>query len=167
MHYFAYGSNMSVPRLCHRVPSALTLDVAVLYGHRLVFQKAGRDGSAKCDIAVTAHQADAVHGVLYTLDPKHKAFLDEAEGLGMGYEVKNVAVQRGDGSTLVAFTYFATRIDPQLQPYSWYLHHVIRGAKEHKLPGHYIASIASIGTVNDPDRDRHQMELAIYGRAAG
>ncbi|MBT8429123.1 MAG: gamma-glutamylcyclotransferase [Gammaproteobacteria bacterium] len=162
MQYFAYGSNMSVPRLRQRVPSALVLDVAVLHGHRLAFHKAGRDGSAKCDIAVTGHQADAVHGVLYTLDPKHKAFLDQAEGLGMGYELKSVDVKRGDGATLVAFTYFATRIDPQLRPYSWYLRHVIRGAKEHELPGHYVASIASIDTIDDPDRDRHEMELAIY-----
>ena len=154
---------MSVPRLRQRVPSALALGVAVLYGHRLAFHKAGRDGSAKCDITASEDQADAVHGVLYTLDPKHKTFLDHAEGLGMGYELKNVDVQRGDGTTLVAFTYCATRIDPQLQPYSWYLHHVIRGAKEHELPGHYIASIASIDTIDDPDRDRHRMELAIYG----
>jgi len=162
MHYFAYGSNMSTPRLRQRVPSALLLGVAILRGHRLVFHKAGRDGSAKCDITVTRYRADAVHGVLYRLDPRHKAFLDEAEDLGMGYELKNVGVQRRDGGTLVAFTYFATRIDPQLQPYSWYLHHVIRGAKEHELPGHYIASIASVDTIDDPDRVRQRMELAVY-----
>jgi len=158
---------MSSPRLRQRVPSALALGVAVLYGHRLTFHKAGRDGSAKCDITATGHEADAVHGVLYTLDPKHKAFLDQAEGLGMGYELNSVDVQRGDGTTLVAFTYFATRIDPQLRPYSWYLRHVIRGAKEHELPGHYIASIASIATIDDPNLERHRTELAIYGPAAG
>ena len=35
--YFAYGSNLSTPRLRARVPSARKLESAVLTHHRLVF----------------------------------------------------------------------------------------------------------------------------------
>jgi len=162
MHYFAYGSNMSVARLQQRVPSALALDLAVLKGHRLMFHKAGRDGSAKCDAAPSPRQTDAVHGVLYHMDPRHKPRLDEAEGLGRGYGHKMISVQRSNGSISVALTYYATDIDMTLRPYSWYLEHVMRGAREHSLPELYTTAIAGVETVQDPDRERHRMELAIY-----
>lgn len=164
MHYFAYGSNMSALRLQRRVPSALVLGTAVLPGHRLLFHKAGRDGSAKCDAAASVRRTDAIHGVLYQLDPRHKPRLDEAEGLGRGYEQKMIDVQLADGSLTAAFTYYATDIDATLRPYSWYLEHVMRGAREHGLPECYRSSIARIDTVRDPDHARHLMELAIYTR---
>lgn len=162
MHYFAYGSNMSAPRLRRRVPSALIVGVAVLQGHRLMFHKAGRDGSAKCDAAASLRLADRVHGVLYRMDPGHRPRLDEAEGLGEGYARKTVSVQRADGGHVVAFTYYATQIDPTLRPYSWYLEHVMQGVREHGLPHGYAATIAKIATAEDPDLERQQKELAIY-----
>lgn len=155
---------MSVLRLQQRVPSALVLGVAVLQGHRLAFHKAGRDGSAKCDAAASPLQTDAVHGVLYGMDPRHKPGLDAAEGLGRGYEQKMIRLQHADGRLSSALTYYATDIDAALRPYSWYLEHVMRGAQEHGLPDYYTASIARIDTVRDPDHARHRMELAIYAR---
>jgi hypothetical protein len=53
MQYFAYGSNMSLRRLRTRVPSAVKLGNATLFGHQLKFHKRSQDGSAKCD-AMTA-----------------------------------------------------------------------------------------------------------------
>jgi len=162
MHYFAYGSNMSIPRLLQRVPSALALGVAVLRNHRLLFHKVGRDGSAKCDAARSTQATDTVLGALYRMDSRHRPRLDEAEGLGRGYEHKLIQVQRADGRISRALTYCATDIDTRLRPYSWYLEHVLRGAHEHDLPEYYTAAIAEVDTVRDPDRERHRMELAIY-----
>ena len=162
MHYFAYGSNLSVSRLRKRVPSALALGVAVLRGHRLAFHKVGRDGSAKCNARMTGRQADDVHGVLYCMDARHKSRLDAAEGLGRGYQEKAVRVRLHDGRILTAFTYFATHIDTGLRPYAWYLEHVIRGAREHGLPRPYTMAIAAIDTIDDPDQARHRQELAVY-----
>jgi len=153
---------MSVLRLRQRVPSALALGVAVLQGHRLVFHKAGRDGSAKCDAAFSLQRTDMVHGVLYWMDPRHKLRLDAAEGLGRGYQQKMIKLQRADGSVSTALTYYATDIDTKLRPYSWYLEHVMHGAHEHGLPEYYTAAIAGVDTVRDPDQERHRMELAIY-----
>ena len=162
MRYFAYGSNMSVLRLRQRVPSAQVLGLAVLHGHRLMFHKAGRDGSAKCDATVSVRDKDVVHGVLYRMDPAHKSCLDNAEGLGRGYAQKTVEVSLTDGGSAFAITYYATSTNPALKPYSWYLEHVLRGARENGLPTDYVAEIAATDTIFDPDPERNRAELAIY-----
>jgi gamma-glutamylcyclotransferase (GGCT)/AIG2-like uncharacterized protein YtfP len=162
MLYFAYGSNMSTQRLLQRVPSARAPQAAVLQGHRLVFHKVGRDGSAKCDAVASGHDRDAVHGVLYQIDKGHKPRLDGFEGLGQGYGQKSVTVRLADGTEWLAVTYCATHVDDTLRPYPWYLEHVLRGACEHGLPDHYRAAIAAVQTVDDPDPHRHAMELAVY-----
>ncbi|MGB5672631.1 MAG: gamma-glutamylcyclotransferase family protein [Sedimenticolaceae bacterium] len=166
MLYFAYGSNMSTRRLQQRVPSACALQPAVLQGHRLTFHKVGRDGSAKCDAAPSRDDRDRVHGVLYRMDPRHKPRLDDIEGLGRGYEQKSVTVRLADGTESLAITFYATHVDPTLRPYLWYLEHVLRGARENRLPDHYQAAIALVQTVDDPDPHRHAMELAIYPHPA-
>ena len=162
MIYFAYGSNMSTARLRQRVPSARALGVAVLHGHRLAFHKAGRDGSAKCDVALSTQPGDRVYGVIYAMHTRHRQRLDLAEGLGMGYEHKMVTVQLAEGNEASALTYRATHTDPALLPYRWYLEHVLRGAREHGLPDHYLATIAATNSADDPDPQRHLAELAIY-----
>ena len=59
-------------------------------------------------------------------------------------------------------TYRATRIDPDLKPFAWYLAHVLAGAREHRLPADYIAAIECLAVVDDPDPLRHASELSIY-----
>ena len=162
MLYFAYGSNLSVPRLRQRVPSARPLAVAVLDGHRLAFHKVGRDGSAKCDAALAPQDDATLYGVVYRIDARHKPRLDDAEGLGSGYQQKTVEVRHADGTRCSAFTYYATHIDPGLRPYPWYKEHVVRGARAQALPPAHIALIEAVETIDDPDPQRHQRELAIY-----
>lgn len=163
LHYFAYGSNMSLPRLQRRVPSARFVSLAVLRGYQLRFHKTGRDGSAKCDAMQCGNEADAVHGVLFLMDPLHKPRLDEAEDLGRGYMQRTVRVRSPRMGDVDALTYCATRTDPTLRPYSWYLEHVIRGAKEHRLPESYLQGLLETDTIEDPDAARHRREMSIYG----
>lgn len=160
--YFAYGSNMSTPRLGARVPSARPVGIARLHGHRLEFHKHGHDGSAKCDIAPGEATQDSVYGVLFELLAAEKPALDSAEGVGFGYEEKTVAVVDRHGTVQNAFAYYATRINPLLKPYHWYKEHVVRGAIEHQLPGGYLHTLETIVSVPDPDSARHARELAIY-----
>ena len=160
--YFAYGSNLHPGRLRLRTPSARVRTCAELPGFSLRFHKLGRDGSAKCDIARGRHDADRVHGVVYRLDPQHRAALDHAEGLGNGYEVKTVELLTGDQAGISAFTYYATHTDRTLRPYAWYLQHVLHGARENSLPDHYVALIAAVETIDDPDAARAHAELAIH-----
>jgi gamma-glutamylcyclotransferase len=162
LSYFAYGSNMSVVRLQSRVPSAVPIGVFKLLGHQLIFHKIGRDFSAKCDAMLTEAKNDYVYGVLYTIARKEKIFLDQAEGLGNGYEEKNVNVVAENGDLQKAFMYFATTIDPSLKPFSWYKYHVLQGATEARLPVEYTNQILSVPDIKDPEPLRTLKELQIY-----
>jgi hypothetical protein len=162
LFYFAYGSNMSVNRLRARVPSAEPLGVSRLDQHRLSFHKIGRDGSAKCDACFTGYAEHHVLGILYHIDHAEKAFLDQVEGLGKGYEVKEVDLLHPHGHEVTAFTYYATHIDPELSPFHWYREHVLRGAEEFGLPEAYIDLIRSVNCIDDEDISRLRRELSIY-----
>lgn len=160
VRYFAYGSNMSLPRLRARIGEVRRLGVATLADRRLAFHKLGRDGSGKCDIAPSP--GDCVWGVVLDIPAAARPLLDRFEGLGRGYAVETVQLTLVDGAALTAFSYRATRVVPGLRPYDWYKAHVLHGAREHHLPAHYVAAIAATAAVPDPDAARHQRELAIY-----
>jgi len=163
MYYFAYGSNMSGSRLRERVPSAEALGCFALNEHDLRFHKSSKDGSAKCDAYFTSDTRDAIFGVLFKIDPSEKSDLDKAEGLGYGYDEKEVTITALDGSSIDATTYVATNIDKNLMPYPWYLNHVLIGAQEASLPPDYIeAKIRSVETIEDSDRERDAQQRAIH-----
>lgn len=162
MYYFAYGSNMSLKRLQARVPSARPVGLAHLEAHQLRFHKRGKDDSAKADAYLTGDSSDRVVGVLFIIDPDEKHHLDRAEGLGFGYDIKEVELAFGARGTITAFTYFAIHIDPSLKPYHWYKHHVISGAKEAGLPFDYQHKIEQFSSVTDPDAERHAREMNLY-----
>ncbi|OOZ37817.1 hypothetical protein BOW51_00710 [Solemya velesiana gill symbiont] len=150
--YFAYGSNMCVPRLRARAPSCRVIGAGVLTGHRLSFHKIGRDGSAKCDAFHTGAQTDLVEGVLYSLAHEERVALDQAEDLGRGYNDRQVQIVTLDGK-VTALTYCALpeMIDADLQPFDWYKDFVVTGARHHQLTTHYIASLEVMPSVPDPD----------------
>lgn len=162
MKYFAYGSNMSLNRIRQRVKSALALGTFFLKDHELKFHKHGRDDSGKCDAYYTGINGNTVFGVLYQIDKSEKVLLDRAEGLGYGYEEKEVNVSDGRGNVVRALTYYATNINTLLLPFTWYKEHVLIGAREANLPQEYIAGIEAIHAVKDHDRERETVELAIH-----
>ena len=138
------------------------VSTARLHEHSLRFHKKSVDGSAKCDILHSRDCNDVVHGVLFNIDVRDKRILDGFEGLGNGYEEKQVRIYRPDGGVVVATTYYATHIDASLQPYHWYKEHVLRGAREHALPSGHIATIEAVESIDDPDACNHAAELSIY-----
>jgi gamma-glutamylcyclotransferase len=164
LNYFAYGSNMSLARMGQRIPSASSKGLAILEQHQLCFHKVSRDGSAKCDALSTGDPLHRIFGVLYTIAAEHKPLLDRVEGAGIGYEEKAVRLVDRYGNQATAFTYCATRIDSSLLPYSWYLNHVLIGAREASLPDSYIKTIADVLTKEDQDLSRSCKELAIHFR---
>jgi len=153
---------MSIRRLRKRVPSTKFVSVASLVKHQLNFHKASKDGSAKCDALITHDEAHFVIGVVFDISESEKLDLDRHEGLGKGYNEKNVTVVSIEGKSLEVFTYYATDIDPRLKPYHWYKEHVIRGAEEYELPQDYIQIIAATESIDDSDRSRQDVEMAIY-----
>ena len=162
MKYFAYGSNMSILRLQERVPSAKRLDTVTLKNHQLRFNMSGTDGSGKCDSFQTNNIEDTVIGALFEINRAEKTILDRAESLGYGYDEKIVSVQNDLGEVFNALIYCAINIDDSLKPYSWYLNHVIIGAKESKLPTDYLAVIESIVCLEDPDKTQDAEQRAMY-----
>lgn len=161
-NYFAYGSNMSYVRLKKRVPSAQVLGTYSLKGHRLAFHKSGRDGTAKCDAWETGKNSDCVLGVLYSIKKSEKTLLDAAEGLGNGYDEKEVTLTGCKQESARAFLYYATNINDELSPFSWYVNHVLTGAQKAGLPVHYIEQIKAIDTIEDKDKERDLLERSMY-----
>lgn len=165
MYYFAYGSNMSSRRLQLRVPSARKIGTAVLASHALRFHKACRvDGSAKCDAVLCEDGSRVVHGVVFEIAADEKGHLDRVEG--PGYALKDVQVTLESGDVVEAYLYYATDIDPSLRPWRWYRHHVLAGALEHALPESCVEMIRSVTAEEDPDQERHRLELAIYDQCS-
>lgn len=165
-HYFAYGSNMSTPRILARVPLVRVHGRATLNRHQLRFHKRGRDGSGKCDAFETGSLHDLVCGALFELPLGAKSELDRHEGLGNGYERKEVEILTQSGQMVTALTYYATHIEPGLAPYHWYKHHVLAGAREHGLPEAYMRAIAGVSSSADPLDERHRREMALYAEAS-
>lgn len=160
--YFAYGSNMSTARLRKRMPSCEPLGVASLQGHALRFHKRSRDKSGKCNAFASGNNNEVI-GVLFSFDPAERAKLDEAEGVGSGYEHAIVTVINEKGRRRKVLTYLATPeyIDDSLKPYGWYKDFVLAGAREHGLPPEYIADyIQSVEAIDDPNKTRDEKRRA-------
>jgi len=160
--YFAYGSNMSVPRIQARIPGAEFVSVAGLREHRLTFSKPGSDDSGKCDALFTGRDDDLVYGVVYLITPQEKLILDHYEGLGVHYLVKSARVLSYNSGDLDVFLYVATEVLENLKPYSWYKRHVLHGAIEAGLPEPYRQYISDIIASEDPDPERNARETVIY-----
>lgn len=162
IYYFAYGSNMSLKRIKHRLPQARLCCTATLPEYDLRFHKVASDQSAKCDAYFTG-ETHCVFGVLYQLNQDEKHLLDQIEGVGKGYKVKTVQVINVNQERVSAFLYVATEIDQSIKPYDWYHKHVLTGAIEHDLPLEYINSkIMTVETKEDHDKLRTKRELSIY-----
>ena len=124
---------MSTPRLTDRVPSVRAVTIAQLHKHKLKFHKKSNDGSAKCDAEYTNNAEDVMYGVVFQISASEKPELDIKEGLRKGYEEKIVSVIAQNGETLDAVTYYATNIDPSLNPYDWYKEPCLSGCHTHLL----------------------------------
>jgi cation transport regulator ChaC len=161
--YFAYGSNMLTDRLRKRMPSCKPLGIATLPGHALRFHKRSMDKSGKCN-AFASGNDNSVIGVLFSFDPAERAKLDEAEGVGSGYEHAMVTVINDKGRRRKVLTYLATPdyIDDSLKPYCWYKDFVLAGGREHGLPQEYIAEyIQSVEAIEDPNKTRDKKQRAM------
>ena len=135
--YFAYGSNMSSPRLAARIPGARALGGAHLAHVRLAFDKPGADGTGKANL-VTAPGA-GVWGVVWTLSGMALDSLDRFEP---GYVREERVVRLRGGRERMAATYVWSGPSVERPPAAWYVRHLVQGAREHALPGHWRTRLA-------------------------
>ena len=144
--YFAYGSNMSRARLIGRVPGAEHVGVARCDGYALRFDKPGRDGSAKANLAPAPD--GVVWGVVWRIAAADWARLDACEP---GYLRVLVAVGLGDeglgdeGVRRQAHAYVYRGPAIAVPPLRAYLDHLLEGAREHGLPEDYRRALALLG----------------------
>lgn len=157
--YFSYGPNMLTARMRERVPSCKPMGIATLPDHALRFHKRSKDKSGKCN-AFAMGNGSSVIGVLFSFDLAERAKLDEAEGVGGGFENKMVTIINDKGRRQKVLTYTARPefIDDSLKPYGWYKDIVLAGCKEHCLPPEYIAeSVGSVETIEDTDKTEDEI----------
>ena len=161
LHYLAYGSNLHPVRLGARVPSARLIGVAELPGRTLRFRKRSVDASAKCTVA-PGRTSERVVGAVFRIDVAEKPLLDQAEGLGNGYDLVRECLPVS-GRSREVFYYVAApdHIDADLQPYYWYKQLVLAGARYHAFPADYIAAIEAVRSVGDPDHARRTANEAL------
>jgi gamma-glutamylcyclotransferase (GGCT)/AIG2-like uncharacterized protein YtfP len=157
MKYFAYGSNMCTNQLrLRKVRSAKFVAVGTLPGYTLRFHKRSKDGSGKCNALHTGKESDKVVGVVFEIDSAEKPNLDDAEGLGEGYNEVPVDVYTSQGM-IPACMYVAdlSYIHDSLSPFTWYYDIVVGGAREHGLPELYVQStLMAVKPKHDHDKDR-------------
>jgi len=146
---FAYGSNMHPERMHARVPAAVSRGRARLDGHRMVFNKRGRDGSAKANLA--PEPGATVWGVIWEIAAAELARLDRHEG---GYERVHVHAETDDGTRWEVAVYVSERRTDDPRPFDWYLEHVLLGARAHGLPEDYVARLAAVVARADPSDPR-------------
>lgn len=165
--YFAYGSNMLASRLQARCKSAVPYGIAFAEGYRLEFSKPSTDLSGKGHLAIAKHRQP---GVIFKIDAADLSRLDRFEGLGNGYRRDDhfAVTREATGTVIKAVTYLATKLDPSLRPYDWYLALIVAGARESKIAATDIAELLSVDTRDDPDMQRpSRLEACALLAAAG
>lgn len=156
---FAYGSNMCSGRLRAYGVTAEAGRRALLAGYRLSFNKRSiADGSGKAN--VEARPDSEVWGVLYGIPASDLSILDKGEG---GYHRIRLSVRPTNDANVQAWVYVAKSPDdsPNLRPYAWYKRFLVEGAQEHSLPVEYVADLARIEAVEDPDEERDAAKRAL------
>lgn len=163
MKIFAYGSNMHLNRLRKRVPSATKISNAYIQGYNLICNKISIDESSKANIFKSNNSKDIVWGVIFEIEDIEKSILDEAEGLGRGYNETTLLFTDINNITHKAQVYIADNefINNELKPYDWYKKFILEGAKQNKLPETYIEKIESLEFNIDKNKIRRNQKLKI------
>lgn len=128
--YFAYGSNLWLPRMQERCPSATVVGVGSVAGLAVAYRKPGVDGTAKLDLVDRLD--GAVHGAVYEIAAGESDLLDAAEP---GYDRLEVEAMGG-----ACRTYRWPGAPTSADPAPWYVDLAVAGARSHGLPEAYIAA---------------------------
>ncbi|RLB60030.1 MAG: hypothetical protein DRI90_14685 [Deltaproteobacteria bacterium] len=138
VHYFAFGSNMSQPRMVARIQEAEDLGQGSLEDWVFVCNKSGMDGSAKANLV--RRPGARVWGVVYRFPSSRLPELDIIEG---GYRRVRVEVQ-SHGHRLPCEAYCSDRLTDAPIPFGWYKDLMVAGAEQHGLPEQHIELLRTL-----------------------
>ncbi len=158
MKYFAYGSNMHTERLLARCPSAKCTGIAKIHRYKLSLNKPSSDGSAKANVIYTGSAKDIVWGVTYEISRKEVKLLDKCEGVPVHYTRRKCRLTDYYGNRTRGWIYIAKDIyksSPAL-PYVDYMAHIVKGAKQNRLPIYYVMQLEAI---------KHKKRSTVYEQA--
>jgi cation transport regulator ChaC len=157
-YMFAYGSNMSSPRLNDYGVNPPLGEAAMLPNHTLVFNKRSSDCSGKANVMPSP--GGTVWGVLYSLAASDVSLLSHRE---KGYQPTEAVVITRDGTSQAALLYLAGSASQVagLLPYSWYKEFIVAGAKEHGLPPEYVAYLETLVATEDTNQERNARMRAL------
>lgn len=113
--YLAYGSNLNLPQMAYRCPTAEILGAAELHGYDLKFR--GGDGHA---VATVEPGDGSVPALLWKLRPQDEAALDRYEGWPRLYRKETVEVEAG-GKPVTAMVYIMNGGYDLGSPFAGYL----------------------------------------------
>ncbi len=120
MLYIAYGSNLHLPSMAHRCPTATVVGGTVIKGYDLRF----RGGLA----TVEPSENGAVPVLAWEIDERDERALDHYEGFPSLYRKEEQPVEL-DGQTVSAMVYVMNEGHPYQEPGSYY-YDVIREGYE-------------------------------------
>jgi gamma-glutamylcyclotransferase (GGCT)/AIG2-like uncharacterized protein YtfP len=130
MLYFAYGSNMSVPRMRRRCPGARLEGRAILPGHRFIIMRSGY-------ASIVPAAGGCVHGLLWRLTPRAMAALNAYENVAGGLYRAVTMTVIADRRHHAARVY-AGRERVCGRPRPGYLDIVTQAAHDAGFPPHYV-----------------------------
>ena len=120
--YIAYGSNLNLPQMAHRCPSAKVVGVTEMKDYELLF-RGSRTGSYA---TVEPCQGKTVPVLLWSVQSKDEKSLDQYEGYPVFYEKENMALSL-DGKEVDAFVYVMTEGHPLGMPSQYYVDVIAEG----------------------------------------
>lgn len=153
-------------RITSRISNYHKVGIGYLQKHILRFHKISKDGSAKADAFFTGDSNDLVWGVIGLITDESKSTLDEFEGLGKGYNEKEVEIVTSNNCVRCnIYVADPEYIDPNLLPYDWYREFAVQGCIEHQFPDEYIEALRAFPYQKDENVSRRDKNYQIIENA--
>lgn len=129
--YFAYGSNMNIAQMKNRCPTAVSVAVGCVEGHKFLINEIGV-------ASIDDSSEDQVLGVLWEISTEDENTLDRYEKVSSGMYTKESVTALVENKKITCLCYMATNNDDG-PPRPDYLEKVIAGANDFSLPADWIS----------------------------